>query len=70
MSLAEAMGGSVSVTSDRGKGSTFALTLRRSGVQASTTTSGSADEAGQPGVGEQTSIREFMRQIGIPGRQT
>ena len=59
-SLVEAMGGSVGVTSRKGEGSTFTVCLR------------SALAPGGPpvGVGERTSIREFMRQIGIPERQS
>ncbi|HXX90567.1 MAG TPA: PAS domain-containing sensor histidine kinase [Acidimicrobiales bacterium] len=70
-SLVEAMGGTVTVTSARGEGSTFACNLRRADAPRVPAPPGPAahDEQGQPGVGEVTSIREFMRQIGIPGRQ-
>ena len=65
-SLVEAMGGHVAVRSAKGAGSTFTFALPRSEKE--------AQRAGHrgalpPGVGEDSSIREFMRQIGIPGRR-
>jgi len=63
-SLIEAMGGQVAVRSAKGAGSTFTFALPRSAKE--------AQRAGRhgalpPGVGEDSSIREFMRQIGVPG---
>jgi PAS domain S-box-containing protein len=58
-SLVEAIGGRVNVSSERGKGATFVVELRRREE--------AAVERG-PGVGEASSIREFMRQIGVPER--
>ena len=58
-SLVDAMRASISVRSGIGEGTTFTVQLRR------------ADAVPQqlaPGVGEVTSIREFMRQIGVPER--
>jgi signal transduction histidine kinase len=55
-SLVEAMGGTVSVRSARGQGSMFTVALRPDAQRVD----GSA--------GESTSIREFMRQIGVPER--
>jgi diguanylate cyclase (GGDEF)-like protein len=62
-SLVEAMGGHVAVRSAKGAGSTFTFALPRTAKE--------AQRAGQhgalpPGVGEDSSIREFMRQIGVP----
>ncbi len=62
-SLVEAMGGHVAVRSARGAGSTFTFALPRSAKE--------AQRAGHrgalpPGMGEDSSIREFMRQIGVP----
>jgi EAL domain-containing protein (putative c-di-GMP-specific phosphodiesterase class I) len=62
-SLVEAMGGHVAVRSAKGAGSTFTFALPR--------TARGAKRAGRhgalpPGVGEESSIREFMRQIGVP----
>jgi PAS domain S-box-containing protein len=59
-SLVEAMGGHVAVRSSPGAGSTFAVTLSHEHTEA-------AVPDGR-GVGEPTSIREFMRQIGVPQR--
>jgi PAS domain S-box-containing protein len=55
-SLVEGMGGSVSVHSTLGKGSTFTVELDHRAPPPS---------GSQPGQGEPTSIREFMRQIGV-----
>jgi diguanylate cyclase (GGDEF)-like protein/PAS domain S-box-containing protein len=65
-SLVEAMGGHVAVRSAKGAGSTFTFALPRSARE--------AQRAGRhgglpPGVGEDSSIREFMRQIGVPSRR-
>ncbi len=62
-SLVEAMGGHVAVRSAKGAGSTFTFALPRSARE--------AQRAGHhgalpPGMGEDSSIREFMRQIGVP----
>jgi diguanylate cyclase (GGDEF)-like protein len=62
-SLVEAMGGHVAVRSAKGAGSTFTFALPRSAKE--------AQRAGRhgtlpPGVGADSSIREFMRQIGVP----
>jgi len=64
-SLVEAMGGHVAVRSAKGAGSTFTFALPRSAKE--------AQRAGRhgalpPGMGEDSSIREFMRQIGVPRR--
>jgi diguanylate cyclase (GGDEF)-like protein/PAS domain S-box-containing protein len=65
-SLVEAMGGHVAVRSAKGAGSTFTFALPRSAKE--------AQRAGRegslpPGMGEDSSIREFMRQIGVPSRR-
>jgi len=65
-SLVEAMGGHVAVRSAKGAGSTFTFALPRSARE--------AKRAGHhgalpPGIGEDSSIREFMRQIGVPSRR-
>jgi diguanylate cyclase (GGDEF)-like protein/PAS domain S-box-containing protein len=65
-SLVEAMGGQVAVRSAKGAGSTFTFALPRSARE--------AQRAGHhgalpPGMGEDSSIREFMRQIGVPSRR-
>jgi signal transduction histidine kinase len=65
-SLVEAMGGHVAVRSAKGAGSTFTFALPR--------TAREAQRAGRhgalpPGMGEDSSIREFMRQIGVPSRR-
>ncbi|HEY3240413.1 MAG TPA: EAL domain-containing protein [Acidimicrobiia bacterium] len=63
-SLVEAMGGYVGVRTAIGKGSTFTFALPRSAR--------AVNRTGAPataGVGEESSIREFMRQIGVPIRR-
>jgi two-component system sensor histidine kinase MtrB len=64
-SLVEAMGGHVAVRSAKGAGSTFTFALPRSAREAQR-----AGHQGSlpPGMGEDSSIREFMRQIGIVPR--
>jgi diguanylate cyclase (GGDEF)-like protein/PAS domain S-box-containing protein len=66
-SLVEAMGGHVAVRSAKGAGSTFTFALPRSASEAQR----GAGQHGAlpPGVGEDSSIREFMRQIGVPTRR-
>jgi len=59
-SLVEAMGGAITVDSAPGVGTTFAVQLKREG--------GIPRQPGAPDTGEVTSIREFMRQIGVPER--
>jgi diguanylate cyclase (GGDEF)-like protein/PAS domain S-box-containing protein len=63
-SLVEAMGGYVGVNTAIGKGSTFTFALPRSARAVNRT--GAPAKAG---VGEESSIREFMRQIGVPIRR-
>ena len=63
-SLVEAMGGYVGISTAIGKGSTFTFALPRS-ARAVNRTSAPATA----GVGEESSIREFMRQIGVPIRR-
>jgi signal transduction histidine kinase len=64
-SLVEAMGGQVAVRSAKGAGSTFTFALPRSAREAQRA---GGHGALPPGVGEESSIREFMRQIGVPRR--
>ncbi|MEW6473381.1 MAG: EAL domain-containing protein [Actinomycetota bacterium] len=66
-SLVEAMGGHVAVRSARGAGSTFTFALPRSAKEAQR--GAGHHGALPPGVGEDSSIREFMRQIGVPSRR-
>jgi diguanylate cyclase (GGDEF)-like protein/PAS domain S-box-containing protein len=63
-SLVEAMGGYVGVSTAIGKGSTFTFALPRSARTVNRTSA-----PGTAGVGEESSIREFMRQIGVPIRR-
>lgn len=66
-SLVEAMGARIDVLSKVGGGSTFVLTLPRIvSLPDSGGTEADGDESVAAGVGEATSIREFMRQIGVP----
>jgi diguanylate cyclase (GGDEF)-like protein/PAS domain S-box-containing protein len=66
-SLVEAMGGHVAVRSAKGAGSTFTFALPRSAKEAQRVAGPRG--ALPPGVGEDSSIREFMRQIGVPSRR-
>lgn len=66
-SLVEAMGGKVSVESAPGRGSTFVATLPRAGVPRPAPAVPGAAE--RPQGGQQSIIKEFMRQIGIPPRE-
>jgi diguanylate cyclase (GGDEF)-like protein/PAS domain S-box-containing protein len=65
-SLVEAMGGKVAVESSPDRGSTFLVLLPRAGVPPPT-----PPEPASPrrSGGQQSIIKEFMRQIGIPDRQ-
>jgi diguanylate cyclase (GGDEF)-like protein/PAS domain S-box-containing protein len=65
-SLVESMGGHVAVRSAKGKGSTFTVALPRSSRAGRAPT---MMPGRQKGVGEDSSIREFMRQIGVPNRR-
>jgi diguanylate cyclase (GGDEF)-like protein/PAS domain S-box-containing protein len=69
-SLVEAMGGHVAVRSAKGAGSTFTFALPRSAREALRGEQRAGRHGGlAPGVGEDSSIREFMRQIGVPSRR-
>lgn len=57
-SLVEGMGGTIGVDSARGRGTTFTVTLRRWGA--------GADPEGSVLAGEDSIVREFMRQLGLP----
>jgi PAS domain S-box-containing protein len=64
-SLVEAMGGSIAVRSTPGTGSTFSITLSE---YHAVDVRGTRDGHDARDMGEATSIREFMRQIGVPER--
>jgi diguanylate cyclase (GGDEF)-like protein/PAS domain S-box-containing protein len=64
-SLVETLGGYVGVSTAIGKGSTFTFALPRSARAVNRT--GAPPTAG---MGEESSIREFMRQIGVPIRRS
>lgn len=66
-SLVEAMGGLVRIESAIRKGSTFIVELLRSDVQAQQVPELLTER--EAGVADQSLIREFMRQIGIPVRR-
>ena len=61
-SLVEAMNGGIGVCSKKGAGSTFTVSLPKAEVP--------PPEPQPAGAGESTSIREFMRQIGVPERSS
>ncbi len=65
-SLVQAMGGAVDVESVPGHGTTFSIRLTRPGVAPTQI----EPPTPQPGVGERSITREFMRQIGIPARRS
>lgn len=62
-SLVHAMGGSIVVDSEVGRGTTFTVTLPLELPEAQ-----AGPEAGQPSVGESSPIKEMMRQIGVLSR--
>lgn len=64
-SLVESMGGRVAVRSAPGKGATFTVALPRSRQVVERARSGTTAAS----MGEDSSIREFMRQIGSPSRR-
>ena len=68
-SLVESMGGSIGVHSKRGEGSAFTVSLMRGGANVAPPTPPKPEVVPQPGVGEASVIREFMRQIGVPVRR-
>jgi signal transduction histidine kinase len=64
-SLVEAMGGTIGVESRVGSGTTFVVTF----LTASTAQQDQESGKAQPGEGDPSVIREFMRQIGVPARR-
>jgi PAS domain S-box-containing protein len=62
-SLVEAMGGAVGLVTAPGQGTSFTVSLLRSDVAAPIESAGSGDR--EPGQGENSIVREFMRQIGV-----
>jgi hypothetical protein len=65
-SLVESMGGHISVRSAKGKGATFTVAIPRTGRSKPR----GGNVHGLPErLGEDSSIREFMRQIGVPNRR-
>lgn len=66
-SLVEAMNGQVTVKSGPGEGSTFTATLLAAGAEPPR--EAEAKPVPKALVGERSITREFMRQIGIPGRR-
>jgi len=65
-SLVESMGGHIGVKSAKGKGSTFTVAFPRARRAVRRPPLG---PAGRESFGEDSSIREFMRQIGVPNRR-
>jgi signal transduction histidine kinase len=68
-SLVETMGGHVTVRSTLGQGTTFSVRLPQTERHNAADRFERRRPEGDPGVGEASSIREFMRQIGVPERR-